>query len=78
VVKIDKSFIDALGTRYDAVIGAVVEVADAFDLKVVAEGIERPEQRDRLEELNCPYAQGYLFGRPGPPHEVEGLFLPSH
>ena len=67
VVKIDKSFIDALGTRYDAVIGAVVEVAEAFDLTVVAEGIEREEQRDRLIDLGCPFAQGYLFGKPAPP-----------
>ena len=75
VVKIDKSFIDELGTRYDAVIGAVVEVAGAFDLKVVAEGIEREEQRARLEELGCPFAQGYLFGRPGPPDQVGPLIL---
>jgi diguanylate cyclase (GGDEF)-like protein/PAS domain S-box-containing protein len=77
VVKIDKSFIDALGTRYDAVIGAVVEVAEAFDLTVVAEGIEREEQRDRLIDLGCPYAQGYLFGKPAPAYDVEHLFRPS-
>ncbi len=74
VVKIDKSFIDALGTRYDAVIGAVVEVAEAFDLTVVAEGIEHVEQRDRLIELGCPYAQGYLFGKPATPDEIAPLF----
>jgi EAL domain-containing protein (putative c-di-GMP-specific phosphodiesterase class I) len=77
VVKIDKSFIDALGTRYDAVIGAVVEVAGAFDLTVVAEGIEREEQRDRLIDLGCPFAQGYLFGMPAPPGELDHLFVPA-
>jgi diguanylate cyclase (GGDEF)-like protein/PAS domain S-box-containing protein len=77
VVKIDKSFIDALGTRYDAVIGAVVEVAGAFDLTVVAEGIEREEQRDRLIDLGCPYAQGYLFGKPATPAELAPLFAPA-
>jgi len=77
VVKIDKSFIDALGTRYDAVIGAVVEVAAAFDLTVVAEGIEREEQRDRLIDLGCPYAQGYLFGKPAAPDDLGHLFVPS-
>jgi sensor c-di-GMP phosphodiesterase-like protein len=74
-VKIDKSFIDALGTRYDAVIGAVVEVAEAFDLTVVAEGIEREEQRDRLIDLGCPFAQGYLFGKPAPPGDLDHLFV---
>ncbi len=77
VVKIDKSFIDALGTRYDAVIGAVVEVAAAFDLTVVAEGIEREEQRDRLIDLGCPFAQGYLFGKPAPPEDLAHLFAPA-
>jgi EAL domain-containing protein (putative c-di-GMP-specific phosphodiesterase class I) len=77
VVKIDKSFIDALGTRYDAIIGAVVEVAEAFDLTVVAEGIEREEQRDRLIGLRCPFAQGYLFGKPAPPDDLGHLFFPS-
>jgi sensor c-di-GMP phosphodiesterase-like protein len=77
VVKIDKSFIDVLGTRYDAVIGAVVEVAEAFDLTVVAEGIEREEQRDRLIDLGCPFAQGYLFGKPSSPDELAHLFVPA-
>ena len=76
-MKIDKSFIDALGTRYDAVIGAVVEVAAAFDLTVVAEGIEREEQRERLIQLGCAFAQGFLFGRPAPPEEVTPLLLAS-
>jgi diguanylate cyclase (GGDEF)-like protein/PAS domain S-box-containing protein len=76
VVKIDKSFIDALGTRYDAVIGAVVEVAGAFDLSVVAEGIEREEQRDRLLDLGCRFAQGYLFGKPAHPADIDRLFTP--
>ena len=65
------------GTRYDAVIGAVVEVAEAFDLTVVAEGIEREEQRDRLIDLGCPFAQGYLFGKPAAPDELGHLFVPS-
>ena len=77
VVKIDKSFIDALGTRYDAVIGAVIEVAKAFDLSVVAEGIERAEQRDRLLDIGCTLAQGYYFGKPVPPDELADRFVPS-
>ena len=76
VVKIDKSFIDGLGTRYDAVIRAVVEVADAFDLAVVAEGVEREDQLERLRELGCRYAQGYLLGRPVPAPAIEGVVVP--
>lgn len=64
IVKIDKAFIDGLGSRYDAVVTAVVTMGRAFDLDVVAEGIEEEEQRDRLVNLGCRYAQGYYFSRP--------------
>ncbi len=73
VVKIDKAFVDGLGSRYDAVVEAVVTLADAFDLTVVAEGIERQEQCDRLVELGCRFAQGFLFARPLAPDAAAGL-----
>ncbi len=63
-VKIDKTFIDGLGTRYDTVIRAVVDVADTFGLSVVAEGVERTDQADQLRSLGCRYAQGFLYARP--------------
>ncbi|MDA8183120.1 MAG: putative bifunctional diguanylate cyclase/phosphodiesterase [Acidimicrobiales bacterium] len=64
IVKIDKSFIDGLGTKYDAVVSAVIEVARAFDLQVVAEGIEHPQQLAHLRQIGCGYAQGYYFAKP--------------
>jgi diguanylate cyclase (GGDEF)-like protein/PAS domain S-box-containing protein len=70
VVKIDKSFVDGLGTRYDAVIGAVVDVAEAFDLTVVAEGVEHIEQLERLKALGCHMAQGFLLGTPAQPDVI--------
>jgi diguanylate cyclase (GGDEF)-like protein/PAS domain S-box-containing protein len=78
VVKIDKSFVDGIGTRYDAVIGAVVEVAEAFDLSVVAEGVEHPEQVERLKALKCHLAQGFLLGKPVPAEEVGSVLAGSH
>ena len=77
VVKIDKSFIDGLGTRYDSVIGAVVDVAGAFDLTVVAEGVERQEQVDRLLELGCHMGQGFLLGRPLAAELIEPSLVPA-
>lgn len=71
MVKIDKSFVDGLGTRYDAVIGAVVDVAEAFDLSVVAEGVEHPEQLERLKALGCHMAQGFLLGAPATAEAIE-------
>ncbi len=64
VVKVDKVFVDGLGTRYGAVVSAVVTLARAFGLDVVAEGVESPEQRDQLLTLGCTFAQGFLFSAP--------------
>jgi len=74
IVKIDKAFVDGLGSRYDAVVSSVVTLADAFGLDVVAEGIEAPEQRDRLIALGCTFAQGFLFSVPLDAQEA-GLLL---
>jgi diguanylate cyclase (GGDEF)-like protein/PAS domain S-box-containing protein len=74
VVKIDKSFTDTLGTRNDAIIGAVVDVASAFELKVVAEGVESEDQVQRLLGLGCDFGQGYLFGKPVPAFGIERMF----
>lgn len=73
-LKIDKSLIEALGTRNDAIIGAVVEVARAFDLDVVAEGVESDDQVSSLLGLGCPLGQGFLLGRPVPAPGIERIF----
>jgi EAL domain-containing protein (putative c-di-GMP-specific phosphodiesterase class I) len=66
VVKIDKSFVDGLGTdRVDqALVEAVIKVAKAVGLTAVAEGVETDEQRTILTNLGCDLGQGYLFARP--------------
>jgi EAL domain-containing protein (putative c-di-GMP-specific phosphodiesterase class I) len=67
-VKIDRAFINGLGTDDDdeAIVEAVLAMAHALGLEVVAEGVETILQRDRLRALGCDAAQGYLFGRPRP------------
>ena len=75
-VKIDKAFIDGIGTRYDAVVAAVVALGRAFDLQVVAEGIEEEGQRDRLIDLGCHFAQGFYFSKPLDILAVESLLQP--
>jgi diguanylate cyclase (GGDEF)-like protein len=68
IVKVDRSFVAGLGVDVDseAIVRAVVAMAHAIGLTVVAEGIETPLQQDRLSELGCDMAQGYLYGRPRP------------
>ncbi len=72
-IKIPKSFIDDLDTsdhRADAAasrnvfVAAIITLSRALDATVVAEGIERIDQRRVLEQLGCPQGQGYLFARP--------------
>ncbi len=64
-IKIDKSFIDELTTkRSQDIVRTILELARSMDLSVIAEGIENEAQRTILEQMGCPLAQGYLYGRP--------------
>jgi diguanylate cyclase (GGDEF)-like protein len=67
-LKIDQSFVQDLGASPDAlaVVDAVIRLAHALGLRVVAEGVETPRQRDILLGLRCDELQGYLFARPMP------------
>jgi EAL domain-containing protein (putative c-di-GMP-specific phosphodiesterase class I) len=65
-LKIDGSFIADIDSdpQANAIVGAIITMADALALEVVAEGVEREAQADSLRDLDCGLAQGYLFGRP--------------
>ena len=67
MLKIDKSFVDKLNVSEpgaSALVVSIIELAHSLSLEVVAEGIEREDQFDRLIELGCDYGQGYLMARP--------------
>ena len=67
VLKIDKSFVDALETHTNRrVISAVLELARQLDVRTIAEGIESELQADLLEDLGCALGQGYFYSRPVP------------
>lgn len=68
VLKIDRSFVKSLvGPDPDLrIIRAIIEMGRALGLDLVAEGVEREDQRDRLLELGCRLGQGFLFSRPRP------------
>jgi EAL domain-containing protein (putative c-di-GMP-specific phosphodiesterase class I) len=71
-VKIDRSFVAGLGTDASdtAIVRSVIDLAHALSLKVVAEGVEQPEQLEALRSLGCDFAQGYLFAPPLPTEEL--------
>jgi diguanylate cyclase (GGDEF)-like protein/PAS domain S-box-containing protein len=75
VIKVDRSFVQGVGVDpKDAAITAnVVSLAHALGLLAVAEGIETGEQLRSLRALGCDLAQGFMFARPAPPQQIEGL-----
>jgi len=77
VMKIEKSFVDGIGHLGEepALLRAIIDLADIFGLRVVAEGIERPEQRARLLELGCGLGQGHLLAEPLEAPEADALLF---
>ncbi|MCT7570418.1 putative bifunctional diguanylate cyclase/phosphodiesterase [Aliarcobacter butzleri] len=65
-LKIDQSFIqDFLEDNNDkAIVQAIINLANIFNLKVQAEGVETKEHEKLLETLNCNLAQGYFYNKP--------------
>lgn len=72
IVKIDRSFIEKieLGNREHSITNSIITLAQALNLKTVAEGIETKQQLKELKELDCNFGQGYLFSKPISPEEV--------
>lgn len=65
-LKIDRGFVTTLERGGDdaTIIAAIIALGQALEMRIVAEGVETPEQRDLLTELGCDTLQGYLLGRP--------------
>lgn len=76
VLKIDRSFVQGIGTSAEdnAIVRAIISMAQSLGLSVTAEGIETAEQARLLREWSCQTGQGYLFSRPLPAEEFAALF----
>ncbi|BCY08253.1 bifunctional diguanylate cyclase/phosphodiesterase [Actinoplanes sp. L3-i22] len=77
ILKIDKSFIDALALRPKAavLVGSILHMASALGLRPIAEGIEDEEQLAYLLAANCPSGQGYLFSTPVDPDQIAAIAI---
>jgi EAL domain-containing protein (putative c-di-GMP-specific phosphodiesterase class I) len=76
-LKLDRSFVDALGSDEDSdsMVAAVVSMAAALGAKVTAEGVETRDQAECLCRHGCDHAQGLLFGRPVSAEELTAMLL---
>jgi len=74
-LKIDRSFVRDLVTDMSdlAIVGAIIAMARHLHIDVVAEGIEGWQQLEKLRQLGCPYAQGFLFAKPAPATQCRRL-----
>ena len=75
-LKIDRSFVAVLEDESSdlVLLQMMVQLGRAFDLKVVAEGIDTDRKLRRIQRLGCHYGQGYLFARPAPFDQVMQRF----
>lgn len=80
MVKIDKSFVAEIETspQARAVMRALLDLADAYQLTTIVEGVESMRQFQILELLGCSACQGYLLGAPMSPEEIIGWLNESN
>jgi diguanylate cyclase (GGDEF)-like protein/PAS domain S-box-containing protein len=66
ILKIDRSFVEGLGTSREdrAIVAGVVDLAHAFGLTAIAEGVETIDQLAELRAIGCEQGQGYLWSQP--------------
>ncbi|MEE7627356.1 EAL domain-containing protein [Methylobacter sp. Wu8] len=74
-LKIDKSFIDDIPYQQDdmAIASTIIAMGHILGFKILAEGVETPEQLAFLLEKGCDNYQGYIKSKPVPAHEFVRL-----
>jgi diguanylate cyclase (GGDEF)-like protein len=78
-IKVDKSFIARLRepTEKPIVVRSIVDLAHDLEMDVIAEGIESESDVRRLRALGCEFGQGFYFGSPMSPDDIQG-FMTRH
>jgi diguanylate cyclase (GGDEF)-like protein len=74
-VKVDQLFVGQMvdSVEHAAIVRTTVDLCRELGVRVVAEGVESPEQRRALIAVGCPAAQGFHFHRPMPADRVVAL-----
>lgn len=63
IIKIDKSFVDAIDTDAFPIVKAILTIAKTFGLEVVGEGVETAAQAETLIAMGAEYLQGHVFSK---------------
>ncbi len=76
-LKIDRSFTNKItgNTEDQAITALMIRIGELLNMKVIAEGVEEPEQQQELIRLGCHEAQGYLYAKPLLSEEFMDLLL---
>ncbi len=79
-LKIDRSFVSRIGMKSERpeIVRAIVALAHNLGMDVIAEGVETPEQLERLRVLECEYVQGFLFSEPLDAEAATALLRRGH
>lgn len=80
IIKIDRDFIKRLGfcKKTSALVQAIMTIAKAFNMDVVAEGVENDIQLASVKKLKCNKIQGFYFSKPIPKEQIKALLLANH
>lgn len=76
LLKLDRSFITNIehdNIAYE-IVSAVIRIAKSKKIETIAEGIENVKQAEILRKAGCDFAQGYLYGKPMPPQDIQNFF----
>jgi diguanylate cyclase (GGDEF)-like protein len=75
-IKIDRGFVSGADGELasEPIVRTLMTLAEAFDVRVVAEGVETVRQREMLRNAGCRLAQGYLYSRPITAQEMVALY----
>lgn len=76
-IKIDKSLIDNIATNQSdrEIVKVIISMADAMNIKTIAEGVENKTQLAALQTLGCTQVQGYLLGKPVSANKFEENYI---
>ncbi|AYC32977.1 EAL domain-containing protein [Pseudomonas cavernae] len=69
-LKLDKSFTRLLDEGDERIVKVILSLGELLQLRVIAEGVETEQQRERLQILGCRLMQGYLFAKPMPEQQL--------